>query len=163
MMPKDRIRDPMRNTMTNLRFVEEHAESDGLYEVTQLINSFLAALAHPWEEYKDQLNEMSIQEAVKEGWPKLKKERASDKNPKNLGDLIKLVRNGFAHGNIEFRSDGGNEITHLRFWNIDPYAKPKKRTWGTIASVEDMRLFLFKFVELAETLTDEDVESRRTA
>jgi hypothetical protein len=38
--------------MQNLKFIEEHKRRDGPYEVTQLLNSFLGALAFPWEEYR---------------------------------------------------------------------------------------------------------------
>ena len=34
--------------MGNLDFIEQHKSDDGPYEVTQLINSFLGALAHPF-------------------------------------------------------------------------------------------------------------------
>jgi hypothetical protein len=35
--------------MANLEFIERHAGAGGRYEVTQLVNSFLGALAHPYE------------------------------------------------------------------------------------------------------------------
>lgn len=157
MMPHDRVRDLLRNTMFNLEYIEERAGIDGPYEVTQLVNSFLAGLAHPWEEYKQGLKQKSIEDAIREGWPELRKERADDVDPEHLGDLLRLVRNSFAHGNIEFRSSGGNVITHIRFWNEDP-KQNYKRTWGAIASVGDLRRFLRKFEELADTLTPQECE-----
>ena len=42
-MPHDPVRDIMRRTMHNLKFVEARAGADGPYEVTQLVNSFLGA------------------------------------------------------------------------------------------------------------------------
>jgi hypothetical protein len=137
--------------MANLRFVEKRRTDNGPYEVTQLVNSFLAALAHPWEEYKRELNEMTLDFAISNGWPKLAKERREDKDPDSLGRLIWLVRNSFAHGNIVFLSRQSNEITHLQFWNNDMKGR---RTWGTTASVGDLRLFLDRFAELAEELTE---------
>ena len=162
MMPHEAIRDLMRRTMVNLRVIEVQATREGPYEVTQLVNSFLAALAHPWEVYGKELDELSISDAVAAGWPKLTKERATDDEPKSLGDLLRLVRNAFAHGNLEFLSTGGNEITHIRFWNNN---RKGKRTWGAIAGVDSMRLFLDKFVELAENLSESDVTKvkRKTA
>ena len=158
MMPNEPIIDMMRRTMANLRFIEKHAREDGLYEVTQLVNSFLAALAHPWEEYKEQLNSMTIEDAISNGWPKLQKERVGrDSDPTSLGDLLRLVRNSFAHGNIDFLPNQPSEITHLRFWNCN---RQGNRTWGTIATVDDLRMFLKKFVELASGLTESDLESR---
>jgi hypothetical protein len=46
-MPIEPVRDIMRRTMQNLKFVEGHRGANGPYEVTQLLNSFLGALAHP--------------------------------------------------------------------------------------------------------------------
>ena len=154
MMPHEAIRDLMHRTMVNLRFIEKQASKEGPYEVTQLISPFLAALVHPWEEYKQELNGFPISEAIASGWPELAKEWPSDDDPNNPGDLLRLVRNAFAHGNLEFLSTGGNEITHIRFWNND---RNKNRTWGTIAGVDSMRLFLDKFLELAENLSESDV------
>lgn len=158
MIPQEPIRDLMRRTIVNLRLIEAQATKEGPYEVTQLINSFLAALAHPWEKYKQSLNSLSISDAVTSGWPELSKERLSDNDPKSLGDLLRLVRNAFAHGNLEFLSTGSNEITHIRFWNN---SLKDKRTWGAIAGVDSMRLFLNKFVELAENLSKSDVRNMK--
>ena len=47
MPPTEPIRDVVRRTMANLQFIEGHASARGSYEVTQLVNSFLGALAHP--------------------------------------------------------------------------------------------------------------------
>jgi hypothetical protein len=136
--------------MFNLRYIEGVRNSDGPYEVTQLVNSFLAALAHPWEELKSNLKCTTLHQAAAEGWPVLKRERPDDVEPTSLGDLLRLVRNSFAHGNIEFLGSGTSEITHLRIWNMTP--NTDRRTWGTIASVADMRQFLERFVELADEL-----------
>jgi hypothetical protein len=162
MMPHERIRDLMRRTMFNLHVIDAQATKEGPYEVTQLVNSFLAALAHPWEEYKQDLHKRSIPDAIATGWPELAKEQASDDEPESLGDLLRLVRNAFAHGNLAFLNTGGNEITHIRFWNNN---RKGERTWGAIAGVDSMRLFLDKFVELAENLSESDVRNvqRKTA
>ena len=69
MMPFEPVLDIMRRTMENLEFVERHANKDGPYEVTQLINSFLGALAHPWEEFQAELLQMPLADAAAKGWP----------------------------------------------------------------------------------------------
>ena len=98
MMPHEPVRDIMRRTMQNLEFIEKHAEPNGPYEVTQLLNSFLGALAHPWETYRDDLAPMSLDAARDAGWPKIVKESPRDRDPDSLGDLIRLMRNAVAHG-----------------------------------------------------------------
>lgn len=88
MMPYEPVRDVMRRTMHNLRFIEAHHGPRGPYEVTQLLNSFLGALAHPWEQYRNDLCSVSLSEAVTAGWPRVEKERPNDRDPKSLGDLV---------------------------------------------------------------------------
>ena len=135
--------------MANLEFIETHASNAGPFEVTQLINSFLGALAHPWEQLKTDLNSMPIEEAIAHGWPELRTERSSDRQPVTLGDVIRLLRNGIAHGNIDFHSDGTGRIAALRIENKN---KQGRRTWGTIVAPADMRQFLQQFVALVEAI-----------
>ena len=160
MMPHEPLQDIMRRTMANLKFVEANAGEDGPFEVTQLINSFLGALAHPWEALRDDLNQMSLEAANAAGWPKLGKERGTDSDPRSLGDMVRLMRNSIAHGNIEFLPGPRGEIRALRIWNLHPSSG--KRTWGVLVTVADMRLFLQCFVELTEEL-HETQQRPRTA
>ena len=82
------------------------------------------------------------------GWPQIAKERKTDRDPGTLGDLLGLLRNSVAHGNVEFLPDGHGEIQALRLWNIK---QPKRqRTWGSIITVSDVRKLLGKFVDLIE-------------
>jgi len=102
MMPLKPVLDVMPRTMANFEFIETHAPSAGPFEVIQFINSFLGALAHPWEQRKTDLNSIPIEEAFARGWPELRKELNSDREPATLGDLIRLLRNGIAHGPSPF-------------------------------------------------------------
>ena len=147
-MPTDPILDIMRRSMANLAFVEAHAGSKGPYEVTQLINTFLSAFMHPFEAMQHDLMARPLQEAAAFGWPTIKKESPSDNEPASLGDLVRLMRNSVAHGNIEFLPDGENQIKALRIWNTRPHGGP--RNWGAIVTVDDMRMLLDHFVELVE-------------
>jgi len=149
-MPSEPVRDIMRRTMLNLAYIEDRAQLDGPFEVTQLINSFLGALAHPWEALKEDLMGLSLAEASARGWPKIAKERATDRDPQALGDLIRLVRNSFAHGNVTFLPGPNGEIQALRIWNTS--GSNGRRTWGAIIAVADARLFLTRFAELAEEI-----------
>jgi len=149
MNPLEPVRDVMQRTMFNLQFIEDRQDKDGPYEVTQLINSFLGALAHPWEHFRNELNQISLSDSAGQGWPQIKKERQTDVNLKNLGDLLRLMRNGIAHGNITFLPDERNQIRAVRLWNNNPQGN---RTWGTILTVDVMRSLLDRFVQLTEDL-----------
>lgn len=152
MNPEVPVRDIMRRTMFNLHRIESQASDDGPYEVTQLVNSFLGALAHPWERFKQQLNSISLPVAESQGWPRVIKERNEDSDPKNLGDLVRLLRNGIAHGNIIFIPDSNNEIRAIQLWNTDP--RTERRTWGAVLTVDVLRQLLNHFVGLAEELNE---------
>jgi hypothetical protein len=145
MMPTEPLRDIMRRTMANLEFIERKAKPSGPFEVTQLVNSFLGALAHPWERLRAELNEMPLGSA---GWPTIRKECDSDDDPKSLGDLVRHLRNAVAHGNVEFLPGPQGDIKALRIWN----SYRGQRTWGAIITVAETRDFLVRFVVMAEAL-----------
>jgi hypothetical protein len=147
-MPTEPVLDIMRRTIANLKFVEAHKAPDGPFEVTQLLNSFMGALAHPWEAMREDLNTLPPTLATERGWPRVGKEREGDEEPGSVGRLLHLLRNAVAHGNVEFLSDGHGEMQAVRLWNIDP--RNNRRTWGAIVTVDDLRQLLFKFVELIE-------------
>ena len=151
MMPHEPTLDIMRRTMHNLAFVEQNAASNGPYEVTQLVNSFLGALAHPWQSLRSELNSISIADAKSQHWPIPKEERTTDHAPATLGAFIRLLRNGLAHGNISFLSNGERQITELRIENRTRGNKGR-RTWGVIITPKDMKQFLTRFVALVEEL-----------
>jgi HEPN pEK499 p136 len=131
--------------MANLEFVEARSGPNGPFEVTQLINSFLGALAHPWEAIRDELKTLPLREAEARGWPRVTKERPTDEDPSSLGDLLRRLRNCVAHGNIEFLPDGRGEIQALRLWNVDTHRN--RRTWGAIVTVGNVRQLLTLFVD----------------
>jgi len=150
MQPKDPLLDVMKRTMYNLSYIENQANNEGPFEVTQLINSFLGALAHPWEKYRGELKEVSLEKAQAKGCPVVDKDEQEDADPTNLGDLLRRMRNGIAHGNIRFNPDDKGDIETVSIWNYEHGTC--KREWGATISVNIMRTFLFKFVELAEQL-----------
>jgi hypothetical protein len=133
-----------------------HAGVSGPYEVTQLINSFLGALAHPWERYRDDLSAIKVSAGAEAPWPKIAKERHNDREPDSFGDLVRLMRNAMAHGNIDFLPAPSGDIRALRLWNDER----GRRTWGAVVQVADMRAFLAHFVKLAEELYDRQIKAR---
>jgi hypothetical protein len=156
--PEEPVRDVMRRTMFNLDLIQRQETPSGPFYVTQLVNSFLGALAHPWERFKKELRTIPIAEALAQGWPEIAKERMTDSEPKHLCELLRVMRNGIAHGNIVFLPNEKDEIRAIRVWNNDPKGH---RTWGAILTVEVMRSMLDRFVELAEQLHQHRGELKR--
>jgi hypothetical protein len=159
MMPWEPARDIMRRTMVNLEFIELHAtERHGPYEVTQLINPFLGALAHPWEKFRDGIDEMPLSSS--EGWPRLPKELPADTEPNSVGEALRLLRNGIAHGNIDFLPGTDGTVSAVRIRNYNR----GRRTWGTVLSVTDLRCFLTQFVRFIESIAEPEHDTqKRTA
>jgi HEPN pEK499 p136 len=147
-VPTQPVLDIMRRTMANLDFIEEHAGENGPFAVTQLINSFVGALAHPWEAMRDGLETVPLAQEQLRGCPIIAKERGCDPAPENFGQLVKLMRHSFAHGNIDYIAASNGLIGSLRIWNVCP--RRRVITWGASIRVNEMRAFLRYFVDLVE-------------
>jgi len=137
-LPIDPIRDVMNRTMFNLEFVRERATKKGPYEVTQLVNSFLGAVCHPWEKYPETFK-MTFAQATKRGCPYTKAELQCDKEPANVAKLVNNMRDAIAHGNISFEGTDG-DISSIKLWVCPP--KEGHRTWGVVFTVAELRQFL---------------------
>lgn len=74
-------------------------------------------------------------------WPRWRIEGA---NRGTLGDLIRRLRNGTAHGNIAFSSDG-RRIEDVLVTVMD-------RQWTGTISAADLRAFCLKFIDLVHDL-----------
>lgn len=46
-IPADPILDIMRRSLINLEFIDRNYEEHAVYEITQLMNTFLGAFIHP--------------------------------------------------------------------------------------------------------------------
>lgn len=158
MMPFEPVLDIMRRTMANLAFIERHKAEGGPYEVTQLINSFLGALAHPWEKLGPSLD-ISLEEAAAQGWPIPGTDPSVGAAPASLAELIRWLRNGVAHGNLSFLPDGRGEIKAIQIDNFNR----GRRTWRATITVADMRLLLHRFVALIEEVARRELQPRQIA
>ncbi len=147
-MPTEPLSDIMRRSMANLAFIESHASPPGPYKVTQLVNTFLGALAHPFEAMRNDLMALPLGDAARHRWPTVVRERLDDTEPSSLRDLIRCMRNALAHRNIEFLSDGRGEVSFVRLRNTQP--RSNRRIWGAVVTVAEMRRFLDAFVALVE-------------
>lgn len=135
-------------TKQNLEFIDTAAKTNpDVYEVTQLVNSFLGLLVFPQQKYFDKIPKTPIETLQAEGWPI---PCASD-NCKNLQDLMRCLRNAVAHFNIEFC--GNQEITSLKMWNY-PYdnetgkLKTNRPSWEITLDLTQLRAIIDRFSAL---------------
>jgi hypothetical protein len=126
--------------MRNLQKIQHDVE---VYEVTQLINSMLGLLVFPQQKYFDHIPNTSLAELVRLGWPI---PRVEGRYPQvnNLRELLRYLRNGIAHCNLEFLSDDGQQISGLRVWND----RRGRTTWKARLTLEDIEKITDKFIEL---------------
>src|SRR5688572_954188 len=100
MIPEQPVRDIMQRTMMNLELIEAQPRDPrtGSFKVTQLVNSFLGALAHPWERHRHRFNDLPLEAAYVEDWPRGFGHRNHPETPvRTLGTLLRHVCNALAH------------------------------------------------------------------
>lgn len=147
---EDRYHELMRRTMFNYWQIKKQARREGPFEVVQLVNSFMGAMAHPWQELaRDKqldLKSISLNEARQNGWPVFTKECRSDLTPRSYFQMLTWTRHAFAHGNIEFFTDTSrDEIVEIAFHN----ELNEQRVWGSRVEIQILEDFLVFFQNLA--------------
>ena len=76
----------------------------------------------PQQEFFDDIPKKSLTELKKEGWPIPLFEHWHERT-QNLRDLVKNMRNSFAHFNVDFASEGGS-IKGIYLWNRPRESEP---------------------------------------
>ncbi len=140
-MYRNTVYDFIRRTKANLVAIENGAEKkqEDFFEVTQLINSVIGLLMFPKEAVYNLIPETSLEEFKEINFPKI----LHGKLPKNnFRELVRYLRNGFAHYNVYFENHN-NIIKGLYIWNIPPDAPAD---WVVYISIPDLR----ELLELAE-------------
>ena len=144
-MPSRPVRDLMDRTLFNLDFVKRQARENGPYEFTQLLNSCLAVICHPWEKIRDEVENWDWIQAKACGWEPLPLARPSDKTPSSFYDELRQLRNGLAHGNLELYSGSNGQIHGVHIWN----ELKGTRTWGTMLTAKELEQVLRCFHKIA--------------
>ncbi len=134
---RNTVHDFARRTLKNLEAIEEMARKDpnDYFEVTQLINSAIGLLIFPKEVDYDSIPEIALDNLPMEiPLPKILHGRL----PKdNLRELVRYLRNGFAHYNVEFENFN-NQIVGVYIWNGEGGGVD----WVAYTSVDDLRKLL---------------------
>lgn len=146
---KEFIVDFAKRTRANLEFIECNKSSD-VFEVTQLFNSMLGLLVFPQQSYMNRIPETPLQDLVNSGWPTINVIKGSASFD-NLRQLIRMLRNGVSHCNVEFIADNKNQLIGLKVWNHEGGKKQNPKNWEAELSIHDLRTIAFKFIELMES------------
>jgi len=139
------IRDFADRTKANLALVRNCAgHGDRSYEFTQLINSMLGLLVFPQQKYFKQIPKTPLSDLQAQGWPH-PLVTGSFQAPKDLHDLMRLLRNSIAHFNMQFITDQGT-LAGVRLWNTDP--STNKKTWQVEFTTEQLEDLTDRFLDM---------------
>jgi len=144
---KNLVHDFAARTLKNLDAIEATIAQDpnaDVFEVTQLINSMLGLLVFPQQRFFDSIPETPLDELRSHGWP-IPTMKGSPPHATNLRDLIRCLRNGISHCNLEFTSDG-HELTGLRIWNCPTRSQTKN--WEVEMGLSELRDIVRRFISL---------------
>lgn len=145
MIYEELIRDFADRTQKNLKFIENRAEQEKrrpfdekqVFETTQLINSMLGLLVFPVENYYEQIPSTRLRELENYGgFPRIQITKGQNLCT-NFKQLVKRLRHGVAHCNLEFTANG-SEITGLKVWNTDE-ADRSVKIWVIHLTLNDLR------------------------
>jgi hypothetical protein len=144
--PADPVRDVIRRTLANYDFIKDHASAE-VFEVTQLVNSFLCAVIQPWSDLKKSTHpwNLSLAAAELDGWPDV---ACRTGTTPTLGHLIIEIRNALSHGNVEYLASNGTDISGLRLTTKQPFDYTAIK-WEAEFSIADLECFLAKFATIA--------------
>jgi|SRR5579884_2892901 len=160
--PEDRISGVLERTMYNLRFIERRRRPDGPFEVIQLINSFMGAAVHPWENLLSTQEELVNLTAQDVGWPQLIKSEEADDDPADFHEQLAWIRHAFAHGNIEYINED-DSIVGIKIRNKGRSRKQKKDiNWGTQLDLRQLRALLVSYCRIAQRIDAHRRGSRGT-
>ncbi len=147
------VLDFARRTKKNLEFIERshisgrlNSEND-VYEVTQLINSLLGLLVFPQQKFYDAIPETPLAELMKAGWPAIVPVEGRLRED-NLRQLLRYLRNGVSHFNLEFLTDRHNRIYGISIWNTPPNSD--RPDWKVNLSLQDLKKIIYKFIDTLE-------------
>lgn len=118
---RNTVLDFARRTKSNLEEIQQlqieeqrNGTKPKYFEVTQLINSCIGLVIFPYEKAFDYLPDVDLKQ-IKIYQEVLTLHSEKDKEPKTLKQLIKRMRNSFAHQNMCFKNHN-NQIVGVHLW-----------------------------------------------
>lgn len=135
----------MRRSLVNLKFIDDNYKKHHLYEITQLVNTFLGALIHPFEHSKSGEEFKRIFTNT----PAPSYIGNDEYSPcENYYDFIRLIRNGLCHGHIKYKEGKWKNIESIEIWNKNS----RGENFRCILSINDMKEILLFFSKKIEKI-----------
>jgi hypothetical protein len=125
---------------------EELGSEADVHRVTQAVGALRGIIVFPWDGTHSVQSRKASRRRDSRGWPswRMSGSLVQSNKVKNVGDLVELVRNSVAHGNVRFDADSKqlNEVT------ITLKNHPKgsrKVNWCGVIRADELVLFCQKF------------------
>jgi HEPN pEK499 p136 len=134
-------------TKKNLHYIASAFEQNAdVHVVTQLVNSLLGLVVFPWERrLVEHLRSMRLDHLATKGWPTWNSTLGTCDT---LGQMIRYIRNGIAHGNICFSSDNRKiEDVFIEIWNKP---QPPEPPWVGQIRADRLQKFCLMFATQME-------------
>lgn len=144
------------NEIQRLQVIEQREGSKPKYfEVTQLINSCIGLVIFPYEKAFDYLPDIGL-EKIKIYQDVLTLHSVKENEPKTLKQLVKKIRNSFAHQNICFKNYN-NQIVGVHLWGYAGMDTGEKAPpdWVIYLKIEVLERLVDEIVEYFEKIDKE--------
>ncbi|POF63833.1 hypothetical protein CFR73_02020 [Novacetimonas maltaceti] len=145
-IPADPLLDIIRRSLVNLEFIDRNYREHAVYEITQLVNTFLGAFIHPFERSSKGKAFMAYFTARPP--PIAVRYQVNECGGVTYYDFIQYVRHALAHGNMRYNPNEIKQIDSITLWNIRNGRKVLKCTIGT----SDMKRLLLDFRDCLEEI-----------
>ena len=145
--------DFIYRTEENLRTIQGLAKSDNskAFEVTQLINSLLGLIVLPKEKELIRGSD-TLQRLEKDGWI-LPRRTGGNAKVSTLLQLVRQMRHGIAHWNIQFHSKN-KAIVEIQIENRWKKMRKGKQEevfeWGGAFTVDALHNFVIRLADLSK-------------
>lgn len=143
-IPSNPLLDIMRRSLVNLDFVEANYRAHDLYEITQLVNTFLGAFIHPFEK---SASGVAFIRHFRKRQPPIAFEANAEGDLDYL-QFIHVVRHALAHGNLRYNANTIKQIESITLWNTTHNQKKIRIT----VSIAGMKTFLIDFKNSIEKI-----------
>jgi hypothetical protein len=135
-----------KRTEQNLRFIQQARQEGkkGVHVVTQIVNSMLGLVVFPWERgFVRGLKQQPVADLTSQGWPEWHVTVGAVES-QHLGEVLLHLRNGTAHGHIEFSSDSPDpkEVT---------ITVRDRDVWCGDIRADHLQDFCYRFIDLVDT------------
>jgi len=135
-------------TRKNLEYIEAaFSRGEDVHVVTQLVTSLLGLVVFPWEKkFGEYVYTLKLDQLATKGWPQW---QMVGRDCETLGQLLRLLRNAVAHGNLVFSSDS----RHIEEVTVELENYPTNGAspdWLASIPATELRSFCYRFVDLVD-------------